>query len=101
MPHFPKAIRGSIHFHLEILTANRREITVAARLMPFQRAAQTLFGIIDTVYQTADEGSVPVTRLVIDRSDRQIAGTGAVSEQHAARGRDDTAVMLRNDVIDH
>ena len=74
---------------------------ISAGLMPFQRAAQAFFRIVNAVSQSADHGSMSVSGLVIDRSDRQIAGTGAVSEQHAARGRDDTAVMLRNDVIDH
>ena len=91
----------SIHFHLEVFTANRGEIMISAGLMPFQRAAQTFFGIVNTVSKSADHGSVSVSRLVIDRSDRQIAGSGTVSEEHSARGRDDTAVMLRNDVIDH
>ena len=91
----------SIHFHLEVFTANRREIVISAGLMPFQRAAQTFFGIVNAVSKSADHGSVSVSRFVIDRTDRQIAGSGTVSEQHTARCRDDTTVMLCNDVIDH
>ena len=90
-----------IHFHLEIFTANGGEIVVSAGLVPFQRAAQTLFGIVNAVRQAADDRSVTVSGLIVDRAYRQIAGTGAVSEEHTARGRYDTAVVLGNDVIDH
>ena len=74
---------------------------ISAGLVPFQRAAQALFGIVNAVSQAADNGSVTVSGLVVDRADRQIARTGAVSEEHTARGRYDTAVMLGNDMIDH
>ena len=90
-----------IHFYLEILAADRGEIMISAGLVPFQRSAQTLFGVVNAVSQAADNGSVSVSGLVVDRADRQIAGTGAVSEEHTARGRHNTAVMLGNDVIDH
>ena len=91
----------SIHFNLEVFTANRGEIVISAGLMPFQRAAQALFGVVNAVSQAADDRSVAVSRLIVDRADRQITGTGAVSEEHTARGRYDTAVVLCDDMVDH
>lgn len=74
---------------------------ISAGLMPFQRSAQALLGVVHTVRQAADHGSVTVSWLVVDRTDRQIAGTGSMTEEHSARGRYDTAVVLCDNVIDH
>ena len=91
----------SILLNLEVFAAIRGEIKISARLMPFERATQTLFGIVHTPNEAADLGTVAVPRLVIHRADRKIARAGEVAEKASARCCDNATVVLCHNVRDH
>lgn len=91
----------SILLNPEVFAAIRGEIKISARLMPFERATQTLFGIVHTPNEAANLGTVAVPRLVIHRADRKIARAGEVAEKASARCCDNATVVLCHNVRDH
>lgn len=95
---FDASLRESGDF--EIFRANDRELPVSPRLMPFQRAAKPVFGVIYRRHETRDGRQQFSAALVIYRADLDIAWRTPVPEKICRRRRKNYAVVLGDEIPD-